>query len=114
MNARMWRARAATRMKCLPILCALTWSTLTIGVTGCGRPLSDDECGRLLDHYTELLINSDRPKTKAAERDKLKAEARAKAARDPEFLRCSAEVSRREFDCAMATGDVDSMERCLQ
>jgi hypothetical protein len=99
-----WRSRGATTT-----LCALLF-----GSVGCGRPLSDEECGRLLDHYTELLIRSDRPKTKAAERDKLKAEARAKASRDPEFLRCSAEVSRREFDCALQANDVDSMERCLQ
>jgi hypothetical protein len=105
-TARTWRARAATL--------TLILGALSLGIVGCGRPLSDEECGRLLDHYTELLISSDRPKTKAAERDKLKAEARAKASRDPEFLRCSAEVSRREFDCAMATFDVDSMERCLQ
>jgi hypothetical protein len=108
-RARTWRARAATLT-----LGAVNLGTLTLAVPGCGRPLSDEECGRLLDHYTELLISSDRPKTKADERDKLKAEARAKASRDPEFLRCSDEVSRGEFDCAMATGDVDSMERCLQ
>ncbi len=95
------------------VLGAAFLSAAALGATGCGHPLSDEECGRLLDHYTELLIRSDRPKTKAAERDKLKAEARAKAARDPEFHRCSAEVSRSKFECAMSAGDVNSVERCL-
>ncbi len=108
-TARTWRASAATWTLRASLLFACA-----VALFGCGRPLGDEECGRLLDHYTELLIRSDRPKTKAAERDKLKAEARAKASRDPEFLRCSAEVSRREFDCAMNANDVDSMERCLQ
>ena len=86
---------------------------LSLALVGCSEPLTEAECVRMLDHYTELLIRSDRVNVKAAEREKLKAEARAKASRDPEFQRCTKAVSRRQFDCAINAPDVDSMERCL-
>lgn len=86
---------------------------LPLALVGCSEPLTEAECVRMLDHYTELLIRSDRTNVKAAEREKLKAEARAKASRDPEFQRCTKAVSRRQFDCAINAPDVDTMERCL-
>ncbi len=94
------------------VVALLSLSSLALG--GCGKRLGGTECRELLDHYTELLIRSDRPKTTAAEEDKLKAETRAKASRDPAFATCSSDVSRRQYECAMAASDVDSMERCLQ
>lgn len=86
----------------------------SFGLTGCQKALSDAECTELLDRYTELLIRSDRPKATVTERDDLKEATRAKAASDPAFSSCSSEVSRSDFECAMKTEDVDSMERCLQ
>jgi hypothetical protein len=67
----------------------------------------------MLEHYTELLVRSDRPNAAAAEREKLKAEVRSKAARDPEFQACAAQVSRRQFECAIHAPDADTVERCL-
>lgn len=86
---------------------------LPIALLGCAEPLTEAECVRMLDRYTELLIRSDRANAKAAEREKLKAEARAKASRDPEFQRCPEAVSRRQYECAIDAPDVDGMERCL-
>ena len=83
------------------------------GLSGCAEPPTPAECERMLDHYTELLVRSDRPGAKAAEREKLKAEARSKASRDPEFGRCGKQVSRRQLECALGAPDVDAMERCL-
>ena len=34
-------------------------------LSACGKPPSHDECDALLDHYVELLVNSDRPGTNA-------------------------------------------------
>jgi hypothetical protein len=81
--------------------------------TGCGRSLSEDECGALMERYTELLIISDRRDVNVYEREKLKAEAKERATRDAEFRKCSSEVSRRQFECAIAAHHVDEMERCL-
>ncbi len=101
-----------------PCACVVRVSFLGVsvglaGAFGCAEPPTQAECERMLDHYTELLVRSDRPQAKAAEREKLKAEARSKASRDPEFGRCSQRVSRRQLDCALGASDVDAMERCL-
>lgn len=80
---------------------------------GCSRPLSSGECYELLDHYTERLAHSKDPDLPDPEIERLKREARKKAAEDPEFLRCSAKVSRSQWDCAMHAPSVDDVERCL-
>jgi hypothetical protein len=79
----------------------------------CERPLSANECERLLDHYAELLIKEHRPRLSGAERLKIKADTRIKAGRDPAFLRCSKEVLRSDFECAIQAETPDQLERCL-
>ncbi|MEI9942315.1 MAG: hypothetical protein WDO69_34290 [Pseudomonadota bacterium] len=80
---------------------------------GCGKRPSQDECAALLDHYVELLVNSDRPGTNAAELHKLQLLARDKAQQDPEFGQCTERVSRRELDCALNAANADVLEQCL-
>jgi hypothetical protein len=80
---------------------------------GCGKSPTHRECEALLDHYVELLVNSDRPGTNAAELQKLQLQAREKAKEDPEFAACSQRVSRRELDCAMSAVNADVLEQCL-
>jgi hypothetical protein len=82
-------------------------------LTGCGKPLGPIECDSLFDHYTELLLRSDRPDANPRQQADLRAQALQAAHLDPHFLACSSQVSRREFDCAMRSQDVDSFERCL-
>ena len=84
-----------------------------LGVTACGRRPSPAECTALLDRYTEKLVGSDRPDVKPGELEKLKADARARAAEDPEFAACSRKVSRSQYECAMKAETVDRMEICL-
>jgi hypothetical protein len=82
-------------------------------VSGCGRPPTNDECNQLLDHYTELLAHSKNPELPDPEVERLKAEARQRASEDPEFGRCGAKISRRQWECAMHAPSVDEVERCL-
>ncbi|MEO7034807.1 MAG: hypothetical protein ABI548_12940 [Polyangiaceae bacterium] len=79
----------------------------------CGKPPTHDECNALLEHYVELLVNSDRPGTNAAELHKLQLQAREKAKDDPEFRACSDRVSRHAYDCAMNASNADLLEQCL-
>ena len=79
----------------------------------CQKRPSADECAALLDHYVELLVNSDRPGTNAAELHKLQLLARDKANADPEFARCTERVSRRELECALNASNADVLEQCL-
>ncbi|MBN1607917.1 MAG: hypothetical protein JW940_14865 [Polyangiaceae bacterium] len=90
----------------------LACATLAGGL-GCEQPLTAPECGTLLDRYVELLLNSDRRDTTAAERLRMRDETRHKAAADPEFRDCPRKVTRAQFDCAMRALNVDDMERCL-
>jgi len=92
---------------------ALAMLACAFGSLACGKPPSHDECDALLDHYVELLVNSDRPGTSAAELHKLQIQARDKARADPEFASCSERVSRRAFDCAMSAPNADVLEQCL-
>lgn len=91
-------------------------SLLALGLffsTGCGKELSPDECNSLLDHYVTLLAATDRPGSSEADLIRLRTEARAKAARDPAFSRCSSQVPRRKFECAMQASSSDRLEQCL-
>lgn len=81
--------------------------------SGCGKRLQTSECEQLLDHYVELLLRDDRPKSSAGEVLRLQQEARKKAQRDPEFAECSSRVSRRSFECAMQAQDANRLEQCL-
>ena len=81
--------------------------------TGCSKRLAPSECQQLLDHYVELLLRDDRPKSSAGEILRLQQEARKKAERDPAFVQCSERVSRRSFDCAMDAQDANRLEQCL-
>ncbi len=80
---------------------------------GCSTPLTAEECDALLDQYVALLAASDRPGTAEVELLRWKANAREKAARDPSFQRCSREVPRRKFECAMQAPNADRLEQCL-
>ena len=83
------------------------------GSTGCGKAPSREECDLLVVGAVELLVNSDRPGTSAAELQKLQLVAREKAKADPEFATCTERVSRRAFDCAMSAPTADVLEQCL-
>lgn len=82
-------------------------------VSGCGKRLEPAECDQLLDHYVELLLRDDRPKSSAGEILRVQQEARKKAERDPAFHECRARVSRQSFTCAMAADDANRLEQCL-
>jgi hypothetical protein len=84
-----------------------------LALSGCGKPLSQAECAALLDRYTELLVRSDREGTSAGDLVELQEAARERASRDPHFQACSARVSRRAFECAMAAENVDRLEQCM-
>jgi hypothetical protein len=84
-----------------------------VASSGCREPLNTDECNQLLDHYVELLVRAREAKTPIEDIFKMQSEARRKAALDPEFARCSTQVSRSQFDCAMKALTADAVEQCL-
>jgi len=99
--------------RCQRWLAAALLASSALSTQGCGKRPTHGECDALLDHYVELLVNSDRPGTNAAELQKLQLQARDKAKEDPEFAACPERVSRRELDCAMKAANADVLEQCL-
>jgi hypothetical protein len=86
---------------------------LALTASGCSKRVEPSECQQLLDHYVELLLRDDRPKSSAGEVLRLQQEARKKAAQDPAFHECRERVSRKSFDCAMDAQDANRLEQCL-
>lgn len=98
--------------------CGAAWRCLlacllALSLSGCGKRLEPQECDALLDHYVELLLRDDRPKSSAAEVMRVQQEARHKAAQDPAFKECRERVTRRGFQCAMDAQDANRLEQCL-
>jgi hypothetical protein len=77
--------------------------------------LSEHECEQLLSHYTEQLVLDEQPNATPSEVSAKQLAARRAARERPEFQfeACSDEVSRGQFECAMAAAAVDDVERCL-
>lgn len=101
----------------LPGLCAVAsrlaaWSLVPLTLA-CSPSATERDCWELLDLYTEKVIDQARPLTDPHERAKLKAMAREKARRDPEFRSCPGRVNLTQVRCAKAAASADEMERCL-
>jgi hypothetical protein len=99
-----------TRTRIQALGCA---AAITFGACSKGPALSPAECDRLLEHYVELLVRSDRPDVTAVELERMKREARRLAASDPQFGSCTKEVSRKQFECALAAENADKLEQCM-
>lgn len=84
-----------------------------VWLLACDERISEAQCSALLDRYVELLIASDGRESSAEELLRLQRDARARAAQDPEFSRCTEEVSKKELECAMRAPTADDIERCL-
>lgn len=106
------RARQNPKLEGRRYFACLGASALLL-LTACGKRLEPAECDQLLDHYVELLLRDDRPKSSAGEILRVQQEARKKAERDPAFRECRARVSRSGFACAMAAEDANRLEQCL-
>jgi hypothetical protein len=87
----------------------------TSWLSGCQKPLAEEECLQLLDRYTEFLVREEDPKASPQQVAHDQAAARTAARTDPqfEFSSCSRKVKRRSFECAMTAPSVDAIERCL-
>jgi hypothetical protein len=82
--------------------------------SACVRHATPAECDALLDRYVELLLRQEDPDVGEGELAAKKALARDKAAHDAAFAACPKEVGAREIQCAMAAGNVDEFEKCLE
>jgi hypothetical protein len=96
-----------------PGACVSTILLAMVALASCSARLNQAECDRLLLHYVELLVRSDRPDVSGEELARMKREALRKGASDPQFRSCSSEVSRKQYECAIAADNADKLEQCM-
>src|SRR5579859_128145 len=93
---------------------------LLLLLPACNRKIEPADCTRMLDRYIDMVIDGDptskdlAPEQMAAVRDMKKAVKKG----EPSYARvekqCQAEVTRREYDCAMAAKTPDEWEACIE
>jgi hypothetical protein len=93
---------------------APTLLAAALAIGGCGRRATSAECDALLDRYVELLVRQEDPGAKESEIAQAKSAARAKAAVNPAFLRCTREVRQKDVACALAAPNADELEKCME
>jgi hypothetical protein len=90
-------------------------AAMVVVVTGCGRPVAEEECRTLVERYAELLVKEEEPGANPERVARVQAEARTAAEKNSAFelSTCTKKVSRRSYECAMNAPSVDEIERCL-
>jgi hypothetical protein len=87
---------------------------------GCHKKIEPQECVVMLDRYIDMVVSADLgarnvpPSQVAAVRETKKAAKKAEANYVHVQSRCEAEVTRNEYDCAMASKNADEWEACIE
>ena len=87
--------------------------------SGCSRKATHAECTEMLDHYLGMQIarGPEIASLPSAQAPALIELRRAETKATPSYLakeaQCEKEVSRREYECAMATKDPNIWEACI-
>lgn len=83
-------------------------------LAGCKKNATEAECASIVDRYARLVVTERLPdastSTVQAEQEREKREAQG----DENFRNCTAEVSAREYDCAMHATSANAIEKCLE
>jgi hypothetical protein len=87
-------------------------------LAGCDKKISSEECTRLLDKYLDMTIPDDDlrgmpPSQASVIRDERKAASKAHPAYKKTHAQCTAEVSQKQYECAMATHNADEWQACI-
>jgi len=93
---------------------------LLAALSACQKKIEPQECMSMLDRYIDMVVAAD-PTTKnlppaqaSAVREMKKAVKKAEASYRQVETRCETEVTRREYDCAMAAKNADEWEACIE
>jgi hypothetical protein len=86
----------------------------------CQKRIRPEECTAMLDRYIDMVVEADIaarhvPQEQiAAVRGVKKAAKKAEASYVHVQARCESEVTRKEYDCAMAAKNADEWEACIE
>lgn len=103
-----------------PFTNVLAVLALVLGSSACKGKLKPEECTEMLDRYVDMTIQGDPqlaslPVAQAAVVREMKKEVKKgeKSYRQVQE-QCEAEVSRREYDCAMSAKTPNDWEACIE
>jgi hypothetical protein len=121
-RARQWHARlAASSMGRKPLEAPYFALLLLLPpLLSCGKKIGKPECDAMLDRYIDMVVAADiasknvPPAQVAAVREMKKAVKKAEASYVHVQARCESEVTRKEYDCAMAAKNADEWEACIE
>jgi hypothetical protein len=91
-----------------------TLAALGLQAIACRGKVTADECDTLVARYAQLVVTEKYPDASAERVAAEQARELGEARGDDAFKNCRSEVSRREFECAMAAPSADALEKCLE
>jgi len=86
----------------------------------CHKKIEPQECTAMLDRYIDMVVEADLtqrqvpPEQVAAMRERKKAAKKAEANYAHVEEKCQREVTRKEYECAMASKNADEWEACIE
>jgi hypothetical protein len=78
------------------------------------EPAPPEACAEILRRYADARMRQADPRPTASALAAQRAAAQRRAERSPRFERCPRAMRARDAECALAAGDADQIERCLQ
>jgi len=103
------------------VICgALAGALAVVAFGGCKPRPTADECAQMLDRYVDMTAAEDPSLVglDGNEAAELRAAKRASKRLEPTYARslaqCQSEVSRSEYDCAMAAKTPNDWEACIE
>jgi hypothetical protein len=89
-------------------------------LAACHEKIHPEECNTMLDRYIDMVVAADPamnnlpPAQASAVREMKKSVKKAEASYMRVQSQCASEVTRKEFDCAMAAKNADEWEACIE
>lgn len=105
---------AVTRGRCI-----FSMSALSVAALGCDARATDAQCKEMLDHYVDMTVAGDPsladlgPEQSRTVQATMKARRKAAPAYAKAETQCTAEISRREYRCAMKTFTPETWQACI-
>ncbi len=81
---------------------------------GCKKKVTEAECASIVDRYARFVVTERLPDASTSTVEVEQERERREAQGDENFRNCTAEVSAREYDCAMHATSANAIEKCLE
>lgn len=84
-----------------------------LGLSGCKKAATREDCEKLLDRYVEHRIHRRVPHASAELIAIEQRAARERAQSSDGFAQCPSDLTKEQIECGLNSWDPDSLERCL-